>query len=220
MWERYQLDCGLDERLEVTRGAVAAPVEVAMNGATYLADLTGGQKTGLFYDQRPNHAFAAGLARGVDVLDVFSHVGGFALAALAGGARAAQEPLDAGQLEARAEWVGEAEVTAREVRWAGDRSGRKSTRTTGSWARGPQPVPGYERAREWPFRRPVGAPSAASADWVSPPDGGASARASGAGSGPTRFIPTCWTKATRGSRAMERAVARSMVAEKPAIAAR
>ena len=57
-----------------------------MNGAVYLADLTGGQKTGLFYDQRPNHAFAQRLARGGRVLDVFSHVGGFGLAALAGGA--------------------------------------------------------------------------------------------------------------------------------------
>jgi 23S rRNA (cytosine1962-C5)-methyltransferase len=57
-----------------------------MNGATYMADLTGGQKTGLFYDQRPNQAFAAQLAPGARVLDVFSHVGGFSLAALAGGA--------------------------------------------------------------------------------------------------------------------------------------
>ena len=60
-----------------------------MTGATYLADVTGGQKTGLFYDQRPNHAFVAGLARGARVLDVFAHVGGFGLAALAGGAESA-----------------------------------------------------------------------------------------------------------------------------------
>jgi Predicted SAM-dependent methyltransferases len=60
-----------------------------MNGATYLADLAVGQKTGLFYDQRPNHAFAATVARGRSVLDVFSHVGGFGLAALAGGATSA-----------------------------------------------------------------------------------------------------------------------------------
>jgi 23S rRNA (cytosine1962-C5)-methyltransferase len=46
----------------------------------------GGQKTGLFFDQRPNHAFAARLAQGARVLDVFSHVGGFGLAGLAGGA--------------------------------------------------------------------------------------------------------------------------------------
>ena len=77
---------GLAEDTLVLKGQVAGPVPVPMNGATYLADLIGGQKTGLFLDQRPNHAFAAGLARGARVLDLFAHVGGFALAALAGGA--------------------------------------------------------------------------------------------------------------------------------------
>jgi len=62
---------------------------VPMNGAVYRADIVGGQKTGLFYDQRPNHAFAAQLASGARVLDVFSHVGGFALACLAAGAESA-----------------------------------------------------------------------------------------------------------------------------------
>lgn len=80
---------GLDDTSEVLVGAAPVPVEVPMNGARYLADLTGGQKTGLFFDQRPNHAFAARLARGRAMLDVFSHVGGFALAALAGGAASA-----------------------------------------------------------------------------------------------------------------------------------
>lgn len=78
---------GLDDVNGVLLGAAPeAPVPVLMNGATYMADLTGGQKTGLFFDQRPNHAFAASLSKGARVLDVFSHVGGFALAALAGGA--------------------------------------------------------------------------------------------------------------------------------------
>lgn len=77
---------GLSEYVEVVRGALDGPVPVAMNGATYLADLIGGQKTGLFYDQRPNHAFASRLAPGAAVLDLFCHVGGFGLAALAGGA--------------------------------------------------------------------------------------------------------------------------------------
>lgn len=81
---------GLDDVSSVLHGhAPDGPVPVPMNGATYMADLTGGQKTGLFYDQRPNHAFAASLARGARVLDVFSHVGGFSLAALAGGATTA-----------------------------------------------------------------------------------------------------------------------------------
>ncbi|GIT90725.1 SAM-dependent methyltransferase [Jannaschia pagri] len=80
---------GLSAESRWLRGGVDAPVPVTMNGAIYLADLTGGQKTGLFYDQRPNHGFVGGLCRGARVLDVFSHVGGFALAALAGGASAA-----------------------------------------------------------------------------------------------------------------------------------
>ncbi|SOC00064.1 RSP_2647 family RNA methyltransferase [Rhodobacter maris] len=77
---------GLPEETLVLQGQIEAPVPVSMNGATYMADVMGGQKTGLFYDQRPNHAFAARLAKGARVLDVFSHVGGFALACLAGGA--------------------------------------------------------------------------------------------------------------------------------------
>ncbi|MFP4570100.1 RSP_2647 family RNA methyltransferase [Rhodosalinus sp.] len=81
---------GLDDAGGVLIGqAPDGPVPVPMNGATYLADLTGGQKTGLYFDQRPNHAFAARLGRGGRVLDVFAHVGGFALAALAGGAERA-----------------------------------------------------------------------------------------------------------------------------------
>lgn len=81
---------GLDDQNAILAGsAPSAPVQVPMNGAIYMADLTGGQKTGLFYDQRPNHAFAASLAKGARVLDVFSHVGGFSLAALGAGAEAA-----------------------------------------------------------------------------------------------------------------------------------
>jgi 23S rRNA (cytosine1962-C5)-methyltransferase len=81
---------GLDDLDQVLCGqAPDAPIPVQMNGATYLADVTDGQKTGLFYDQRENHAFAGRLAKGARVVDVFSHVGGFALAALAGGATSA-----------------------------------------------------------------------------------------------------------------------------------
>ncbi|EBA11319.1 RSP_2647 family RNA methyltransferase [Roseobacter sp. CCS2] len=75
---------GLAEKTDVLTGdAPHDPVAVPMNGATYMADVMGGQKTGLFFDQRPNHAFVAGLSKGARVLDVFSHVGGFGLAALA-----------------------------------------------------------------------------------------------------------------------------------------
>ncbi len=77
---------GLSEETVLMAGTASGPITVPMNGAIYMADVMGGQKTGLFFDQRPNHAFAAGLARGARVLDVFAHVGGFGLAALAAGA--------------------------------------------------------------------------------------------------------------------------------------
>ncbi len=79
---------GLDDvNLTLQGDAPDEPLAVPMNGAKYMADLTSGQKTGLFYDQRPNHAFAARLVHPeARVLDVFSHVGGFALAMLASGA--------------------------------------------------------------------------------------------------------------------------------------
>jgi len=82
---------GLDTAAGVLHGAApTAPVPVQMNGATYMADLLDGQKTGLFFDQRPNHAFAARLAgNGARVLDMFAHVGGFGLACLAAGAGSA-----------------------------------------------------------------------------------------------------------------------------------
>jgi 23S rRNA (cytosine1962-C5)-methyltransferase len=80
---------GLDEQNTVLIGQINSPISVPMNGATFMADVEGGQKTGLFFDQRPNHAFAAGLSNGLRVLDVFSHVGGFSLSCLAQGAKAA-----------------------------------------------------------------------------------------------------------------------------------
>ncbi len=80
---------GLNEETILLRGNIEGPIPVPMNGAIYMADLMGGQKTGLFYDQRPNHAFAQKLCKDASVLDMFSHVGGFSLAALAGGATSA-----------------------------------------------------------------------------------------------------------------------------------
>lgn len=85
-----------EEMVQLSGAPIPGPLPVVMNGATYMADVMGGQKTGLFYDQRPNHAFAAQLAKDARVLDVFSHVGGFALASLAAGARSALS-VDASQ---------------------------------------------------------------------------------------------------------------------------
>jgi 23S rRNA (cytosine1962-C5)-methyltransferase len=51
-------------------------------------DPLGGQKTGWFFDQRPNRDRVAALARGARVLDVFCHVGAFGLRCAGGGAEA------------------------------------------------------------------------------------------------------------------------------------
>ena len=49
-----------------------------MNGLRWMVDLLGGQKTGIFLDQRENYVAARQYARG-KVLDCFTATGGFAL---------------------------------------------------------------------------------------------------------------------------------------------
>lgn len=78
---------GLETYDRVAVGELAGPVELIENGARFVADLTEGQKTGWFYDQRDNRAFMARLAKGRRVLDLYTYAGGFAVqAALAGAA--------------------------------------------------------------------------------------------------------------------------------------
>jgi 23S rRNA (cytosine1962-C5)-methyltransferase len=77
---------GLAQENKVLKGSMSGPVEVIENGIRYLADLTGGQKTGWFFDQRDNHAYMAGLAKGKTVLDLYTYAGGFALACAVAGA--------------------------------------------------------------------------------------------------------------------------------------
>jgi 23S rRNA (cytosine1962-C5)-methyltransferase len=65
-----------------------APMEVVENGARFLADPVGGQKTGWFYDHRENRARIVRLAKDRSVLDLYSYLGGFGIqAAVAGAAR-------------------------------------------------------------------------------------------------------------------------------------
>jgi 23S rRNA (cytosine1962-C5)-methyltransferase len=67
-------------------GEFDTPLVVREADLAFLADPIAGQKTGWFFDQRPNRATVRGLGRGARVLDLYSYAGGFALAALAGGA--------------------------------------------------------------------------------------------------------------------------------------
>lgn len=77
---------GLPLEHKVALGILDGPVELEENGVRFLADLTGGQKTGWFYDQRDNRATMAKLAKGRRVLDVYTYAGGFAVQAAAAGA--------------------------------------------------------------------------------------------------------------------------------------
>jgi 23S rRNA (cytosine1962-C5)-methyltransferase len=73
---------GLASQVGVLHGEVPDAVTVSENGVRLEADLWRGQKTGLFLDQRENHAMAREYARG-RVLDGFTYNGGFGLAVAA-----------------------------------------------------------------------------------------------------------------------------------------
>jgi 23S rRNA (cytosine1962-C5)-methyltransferase len=77
---------GLDSYVETVKGK-GHRIAVEENGARYIADLTEGQKTGWYYDQRDNRAFIAQFAKGKSVLDAYSYTGGFGILAAAAGAR-------------------------------------------------------------------------------------------------------------------------------------
>jgi len=76
---------GLQPQERLVQGTLPELVSVEENGATYFADLGGGQKTGWFYDQRDNRAWIRTFAKGARVLEGYCYSGGFTIqAALAG----------------------------------------------------------------------------------------------------------------------------------------
>jgi 23S rRNA (cytosine1962-C5)-methyltransferase len=78
---------GLERLIEPAYGQSPPRVPLIENGVRFLAPLGEGQKTGWFYDQRPNREWLKGLVTGKRVLDVFSYIGGFAVQAAAFGAK-------------------------------------------------------------------------------------------------------------------------------------
>jgi 23S rRNA (cytosine1962-C5)-methyltransferase len=78
---------GLTERIETVHGMVPELVEVHENGVRLLVDVHGGHKTGFYLDQRDSRLAVGRAAAGAKVLNCFSYTGGFALAALKGGAK-------------------------------------------------------------------------------------------------------------------------------------
>jgi 23S rRNA (cytosine1962-C5)-methyltransferase len=79
----------LDMYVRIHKGDVPPRLGVKENGAHYFADVSGGQKSGWYYDQRDNRQFVAALADSKSVLDAYCYTGGFAVAAARAGAKEA-----------------------------------------------------------------------------------------------------------------------------------
>ena len=80
---------GLDLDRRVWWGDVPERVPFEVDGTLLVADVLEGQKTGFFFDQAANRAFAAGVCAGLDVIDVYANTGAWAIGALRAGARSA-----------------------------------------------------------------------------------------------------------------------------------
>ena len=78
---------GLPSEIVTAYGTSPKVVELLENGVRMLAPLHDGQKTGWFFDQRPNRALLKRYVQGKRVLDVFSYVGSFAIQAAVFGAK-------------------------------------------------------------------------------------------------------------------------------------
>ncbi|MFO1069376.1 MAG: class I SAM-dependent rRNA methyltransferase [Geminicoccaceae bacterium] len=104
---------GLAESVRVAKGTVPERLEIEENGLAFVVDVMGGQKTGWYFDQRDNRAFAARLAGGQRVLDLYSYAGGFGLTAAAAGATEvvcvdrAEAALELGRASAERQGVAE-----------------------------------------------------------------------------------------------------------------
>jgi len=76
---RYE---GLESYTKVWKGSGDGIVEANENGIPMHCHALEGQKTGYFYDQRPNREWIGRLCHGKRVLDLFAYVGAFAVKAL------------------------------------------------------------------------------------------------------------------------------------------
>ena len=77
---------GLERTSGFLRGQFETTLQISEGGVRLWVDVAGGQKTGLFLDQRENRLRVRSLAEGREVLDAFCYTGGFGLHAAAAGA--------------------------------------------------------------------------------------------------------------------------------------
>lgn len=79
---------GMETANGVITGEFSGSLPVNLNGLKFETDILGGHKTGLYLDQQVNYQAVSQFAKGAQVLDCFSFLGGFGLhAARAGAAR-------------------------------------------------------------------------------------------------------------------------------------
>jgi 23S rRNA (cytosine1962-C5)-methyltransferase len=77
---------GLTSYVETALGEIPETVTLEENDVKFAVPLLTGQKTGWFYDQRPNRARFRHYVKGQRVLDVFSYLGAWGVQAAAAGA--------------------------------------------------------------------------------------------------------------------------------------
>jgi 23S rRNA (cytosine1962-C5)-methyltransferase len=77
---------GLALEKGVAGGNVTGEIPVHINGIRYMVDVLGGQKTGMYLDQRDNRNAAKHWMQGKRVLDLFCYNGAWGLSAVAAGA--------------------------------------------------------------------------------------------------------------------------------------
>jgi 23S rRNA (cytosine1962-C5)-methyltransferase len=77
---------GLAESNGVLAGEPVGKISVNLNGLKFETDLAAGHKTGLYLDQQSNYQAVSQFAKGGQVLDCFSFLGGFGLHAARAGA--------------------------------------------------------------------------------------------------------------------------------------
>jgi len=91
IYERSDAEVRKKEGLEKCKGVLSGQeppdlIEIQEGHYRFLVDIKHGHKTGFYLDQRVNRALMAEYAVGAEVLNCFAYTGGFAVAALKGGA--------------------------------------------------------------------------------------------------------------------------------------
>ena len=102
IWLRTEKGIRESEGLEISDGLVRGeepprPLALLENGLKFEVDVTQGQKTGGFLDQRENHLAVAQRVHGHRVLDLFCYAGGFGVTATALGGASAVVGVDSSE---------------------------------------------------------------------------------------------------------------------------